>query len=228
MFDYAKISELKVNQIAVVITALNEARSISKVVTEVSLYGFPIVVDDGSIDETAILAECAGAIVVKHAVNKGYEAALESGLFKAIELGFKYAVTLDADGQHFPQTLLTFKEELIRGADLVVGARDHYQRFAEVIFSQVSKLFFGVQDPLCGMKGYKLTHLSNLGYFDSYRSIGTEFALRCARGGLNIRSVSVRTQSRLGQSRFGSGLRPNIRILRAMIIGIFRASSFDE
>jgi len=228
MFDIDTAEVAKIDQIAVVIPALNEARAISEVVAGVVLYGIPIVVDDGSTDETAIFAEHAGAVVVKHPDNKGYDAALESGLFKAIELGFQYAVTLDADGQHFPQTLLAFKEELARGADLVVGTRDHHQRFAEVVFSAFGKFFWGVQDPLCGMKGYKLIHLSKLGYFDSYKSIGTEFVIRCARAGLSIRSVPVPTQNRLGKSRFGSGLRPNIRILRALFIGFFRATSISK
>lgn len=218
----------QLNRIAIVIPALNEACAISEVVAGVSLYGVPIVVDDGSKDETAILAERAGAVVVKHASNRGYDAALESGLFKAIDLGFEYAVTLDADGQHVPQTLQAFKVEFDNGADLVVGTRDHHQRFAESVFSAVGNLLWGVRDPLCGMKGYKLSHLSKLGFFDSYHSIGTEFSLRCARTGLDIRSVPVPTQNRSGQSRFGSGFRPNLKILRALLIGLFRATPFKK
>lgn len=216
------------NRIAVVIPALNEARAIAGVVAGSSIYGTPIVVDDGSKDETAILATRAGAVVVKHDVNRGYDAALESGLFRAIELGFEFAVTLDADGQHFPQTLQFFITELYNGSDLVVGTRDRHQRFAESVFSVVGNFLWGVRDPLCGMKGYKLSHLAKLGYFDSYQSIGTEFTLRCARSGLNIRNVPVPTQHRVGLSRFGSGLRPNFKILRALAVGLVRATTFKK
>ena len=214
------------NRFAVVIPALNEVRAISEVIAGVSQYGVPIVVDDGSTDDTAQLAERAGAIVVKHAVNQGYDKALESGLFKAIELGFDYAVTLDADGQHFPQTLLGFKAELSNGADLVIGYRDRHQRLAESAFAILGKALWGMADPLCGMKGYKLSHLAKLGHFDSYRSIGTEFAIRCARSRLDLRYVPVPTRDRSGSSRFGSGFRANYKILRAMLIGLFRATSF--
>jgi len=216
------------DKIAVVIPAFNESHSISSVVTDVYVYGQPIVVDDGSQDNTAYLAESAGAIVVRHKVNMGYDSALESGLFKAIALGFEYAVTFDADGQHIPHLLLAFKEQLTLGADLVVGTRDFYQRSSEILFSIVSRLFWGIPDPLCGMKGYKLSHLSSLGYFDSYKSIGTEFALRCARAGLCIRTVPVHTQRRLDVSRFGSGLCPNLRILRSLTLGFFRAHSINR
>jgi glycosyltransferase involved in cell wall biosynthesis len=214
------------NHVAVVIPALNEARAISEVIAGVGQYGVPIVVDDGSTDETAQLAERGGAIVVKHAVTRGYDKALESGLFKAIELGFDYAVTLDADGQHFPQTILRFETELSNSADLVIGYRDRHQRLAESAFAILGKALWGMADPLCGMKGYKLCHLEKLGHFDSYRSIGTEFAIRCARSRLDLRYVPVPTRDRSGRSRFGSGFRANYKIFRAMLIGLFRATSF--
>ena len=217
--NYSQVESQIIN-VAVVIPAMNEAEDIVDVVAGVALFCMPIVVDDGSNDNTAMLAELAGAFVVKHAVNLGYDAALESGLFKAIELGFEFAITLDADGQHLPETLLSFNAELVAGADLVVGTREHYQRYSEALFSVVGKFLWGIKDPLCGMKGYKLSHLEKFGHFDSYKSIGTEFALFCARSGLDIRNVPITTKSRSGPSRFGSGLRPNLKILRALILGL--------
>jgi len=215
----------RANQFALVIPAWNEASAISDVIAGIVRYGTPIVVDDGSTDDTSQLANRAGAIVVRHPLNQGYDKALESGLFKAIEHGFGYAITLDADGQHLPKTVHAFKTELTNGADLVIGTRDHHQRLAEFVFAIVGKAVWGIADPLCGMKGYRLCHLAKLGHFDSYRSIGTEFAIRCARSRLNLRQVQVPTQIRAGSSRFGSGLRPNYRIFRAMLIGLFKAMS---
>jgi glycosyltransferase involved in cell wall biosynthesis len=211
---------------AAVIPAYNEARSIAAIVEVVKQYALPIVVDDGSSDETARLAKRAGATVVSHALNQGYDAALQRGLFKAIELGCTFAITMDADGQHSPADLESFKAALQQGADLVVGVRDRHQRFAESIFALTGKLLWSIADPLCGMKGYRLTHLKRLGHFDSYKSIGTEYALRCARSHLRIHSVPVATQKRVGASRFGGGLKPNFRILRAMVIGSFKAKAF--
>ena len=214
------------DQLAVVIPALNEARTVSEVIAGARQYGMPIVVDDGSKDDTAQLAERAGAIVVQHAVNRGYDKSLESGLFKAIELGFGYAVTLDADGQHLPQVLLGFKTELLKGADLVIGTRDRHQRISESIFASLTNVLWGIRDPMCGMKGYKLANLEKLGHFDSYCSIGTEFAIRCARSKLDLRFVKVQTRQRLGSSRFGQGFVANYKIFRSMIIGLFKAKRF--
>lgn len=215
------------NRCAAVIPALNESLNIGAVVRGIVPFALPIVVDDGSTDDTAQLAAEAGAIVVRHARNLGYDAALQTGLFKAIELGYDYGITLDADGQHSPQTLSVFIEELSAGADLVIGRREHTQRFAEAVFAMAGRCLWRIDDPLCGMKGYKLAYLAHVGHFDAYRSIGTEFAIRAARSGLTIVNVPVPTVPRLGESRFGSGWRPNLKIIRALWCGLYRARGME-
>jgi glycosyltransferase involved in cell wall biosynthesis len=85
----------------VVIPAYNEAGLITRVVTEVRYCGFSVVlVDDGSSDATAQLAEGAGAVVVRHPVNLGQGAALQTGIDFALQQGADVIVTFDADGQH--------------------------------------------------------------------------------------------------------------------------------
>lgn len=211
---------------AAVIPAYNERYSIVDVIEGTKLYAFPIVIDDGSSDITAQLASQSGALVVSHQSNMGYDATLQTGLFKAIELGYTFAITIDADRQHDPATLELFKMELLKGADLVVGVRDRKQRFSESLFGHITELIWSVSDPLCGMKGYRLSHLKRAGYFDSYKSIGTEYLLRCLRSGLKVSSVPVLTQDRFHLSRFGHGLKPNFLILRAMLLGFIKAKRF--
>jgi len=63
------------------------------------------VVDDGSSDGTAKIAQGEGATVVSYSVNRGYDAALESGFCKAAEIGCELVVTIDADGQHNPDLI---------------------------------------------------------------------------------------------------------------------------
>jgi glycosyltransferase involved in cell wall biosynthesis len=212
-------------EFAAVIPAFNEAKSIAAVVEAVKQYALPIVVDDGSYDETARLANQAGAVVVSHTCNQGYDAALETGLFKAIELGCTFAITMDADGQHNPAGIEPFKAALIQGADLVVGVRDRHQRFSESIFAVVGKIRWGIPDPLCGMKGYRLIHLKHLGSFDTYKSIGTEFAIRCACSKLVMEMLPIKTYERLDASRFGSGLKSNYQIIRSCLLGLILGRS---
>lgn len=205
---------------AVVIPALNEEATIAQVVSASMPYGSPIVVDDGSADRTATFAREAGAHVISHPGNRGYDAALEAGLRYALDLGFEFAVTMDADGQHTPATLGIFAQKLANGADMVVGIRDKHQRFAESIFAMVGRWRWGVNDPLCGMKGYRLALLNTLPAQGSYQSIGTEVLVRVASAGCVIDQVPVPTRERVGRSRFGGGLRANWKILRALFFGL--------
>ena len=86
----------------VVIPLFNEATVISHVVGEL-LPHFPhiVCVDDGSSDGSAVIAEAAGARVLRHPHNMGQGAALQTGLsYARTQLGCRYIVTFDADGQH--------------------------------------------------------------------------------------------------------------------------------
>ena len=99
-------------RIGLVIPALNEGMTIYDVVLKASKYGLPIVVDDGSIDSTGEKAKEAGAEVVRHKINLGYESALGSGFQRADELGCDVVITLDADGQHEPSLIRLFIEKI--------------------------------------------------------------------------------------------------------------------
>lgn len=212
---------MKAVKVAIVIPAFNESEAIMSVVGGISDYGTAIVVDDGSTDGTGRLAQNAGAFVVTHEVNCGYDAALASGLARAMTEGFDVAITVDGDGQHDPSRINGVLHELEDGADLVVGVRDRFQRVSESLFSYVANVLWGISDPLCGLKGYRLSKLRSIDSLCTYPSIGTELTIHAARSGWDIRQVSIFTRERQGDSRFGSGLRANWLIYRAMIRGIF-------
>ena len=74
------------DKVAIVIPALNEQKTISDVISGAKDYGTIIVVDDGSKDLTAKISISAGAIVVSHKSNLGYDTALYSGFCKAIKV----------------------------------------------------------------------------------------------------------------------------------------------
>jgi glycosyltransferase involved in cell wall biosynthesis len=209
-------------RVAVIIPALNEAATIGDVVVAASAVGHPIVVDDGSSDFTADVAKGAGATVVRHAVNTGYDGALNSGFAKAAALGCRYLVTMDADGQHDAATITPFIDALDRGASVVIGIRDRHQRVTESLFASVGRARWGIHDPLCGMKAYRVEVWEALGHFDSFGSIGTELAVFAASCGDPIVQLPVSTRDRAGRPRFGSLLRANAKILRALIIAVRR------
>lgn len=83
-----------------------------------------VVVDDGSDDETAALACDAGAAVVRHAINLGQGAALQTGIEYALRQGAEYICTFDADGQHDPATIDEMLAPLASGqAQVALGSR---------------------------------------------------------------------------------------------------------
>ncbi len=111
----------------VIMPAYNEAVKIGLIVDKIKEQGLEadiLVVDDGSFDNTAEIAENHGALVISLPINLGYGAALETGYVYAYENGYDYVLQMDADGQHEPKCLKDLISEIKKGtADLVIGSR---------------------------------------------------------------------------------------------------------
>ncbi|RKZ02353.1 glycosyltransferase family 2 protein [Candidatus Fermentibacteria bacterium] len=115
-------------KVSVVVPAFNESQSVEHTIHSIQelfakseIEGEIVLVDDGSTDDTAALAQSAGAMVVSHPGNLGYGAALKTGIVKA---RFDTVVITDADGTYpidmIPVLLSRMQET---GADMVVGSR---------------------------------------------------------------------------------------------------------
>jgi glycosyltransferase involved in cell wall biosynthesis len=118
-------AEIGTKRIAVLIPAYNEERFIGSVVLKAKRYADTvIVVDDGSTDETALIASIAGAHVISHPNNCGKAAALNTGFRYARELNLEVLITLDGDGQHTVDEMMQVAAPILnRQADLVIGSR---------------------------------------------------------------------------------------------------------
>jgi polyprenyl-phospho-N-acetylgalactosaminyl synthase len=112
-------------EVWVVIAAYNEAKVIGEVIADVKQAGHRVVVvDDGSKDETAAVASAAGALVIRHPINLGQGAALQTGLDFALMHGAQLLVTFDADGQHRASEIAGLIAALTtHGADFALGSR---------------------------------------------------------------------------------------------------------
>lgn len=109
----------------IVMAAFNEGTCIEQVVREVrASYPNIVVVDDGSEDDTFQSACKASKYVLRHAVNRGQGAALQTGIEFALQQGAGTIVTFDADGQHRVEDIQKLIEPIHRGdCDIVLGSR---------------------------------------------------------------------------------------------------------
>lgn len=211
-------------KVAIIIPALNEENTIEPVIRGVLPFGLVIVVDDGSTDKTASISEVAGASVVSHGKNSGYDAALFSGMSKALEFGADAAITIDADGQHLPEDIGKFVEILKNGgADIVMGVRPKPARFAEWVFRIWAKKRYGVQDILCGFKGYNKNYLERFKAEAARFSFGTALPVACIKNGARAVYLPIKIKKRVDIPRLGRALRANLLIFKAMIGVVFDA-----
>jgi polyprenyl-phospho-N-acetylgalactosaminyl synthase len=111
--------------IFVVVAAFNEACVIGRVIEDLrETYSNVVVVDDGSSDVTADCALTAGAVVLRHPVNLGQGAALQTGITYALARGGAFVATFDADGQHSSADIVALLRALTEHkAEVALGSR---------------------------------------------------------------------------------------------------------
>ena len=113
------------DDVFVVIPGYNEAGCLADVAAEVrALYPNVVVVDDGSTDDTFDVAKRNATHALRHLINRGQGAALQTGIEFALARGAGIIVTFDADGQHRPEDIQALVEPIHRGeCDVTLGSR---------------------------------------------------------------------------------------------------------
>ena len=186
-----------------VIPAHNEARTIAAVVRDTLLHvDAALVVDDGSSDDTAALAEQAGATVLRQSPNAGKGLALRRGIDAALQLGAECVVTLDGDGEHVPSDIPTLLAPL-QYADVVLGTRQVFRSPARKLINAFALFWFRLLDPaildtICGFRAFRAAALPELRSDANGFAYEHEVILRAVQRGLRLASVSVQVVSREG------------------------------
>lgn len=170
------------DEVLVTIPAYNEASSINDVVRSVRPNADTVVViDDGSTDDTAAVAEAAGAEVVQHDRNRGYGAALKTAFEEARERGARHMITLDGDGQHDADDVSRLvNRQRETGAEVVIGSRfvgdadtgvPLYRRLGIMVINLLTNLSLGVirpssriRDTQSGFRAYDETAIETLAH----------------------------------------------------------------
>ena len=109
----------------VLVPAYNESQVIAGVISGLKhCFENVVVIDDGSSDDSAETAENCEAIVLRHPINLGQGAALQTGIEFALSRGAEFIVTFDADGQHRPADIEKLLDALtLHRADFALGSR---------------------------------------------------------------------------------------------------------
>jgi glycosyltransferase involved in cell wall biosynthesis len=113
-------------KIYIVIPAYNEGAVIQDVIKEINYAGYEniIVIDDGSSDETQLLASrCTNTLALKLSINRGKGAAIKTGIEAARILDAEIVITMDGDGQHNPSDIKQMLKLIDDGNDVVLGSR---------------------------------------------------------------------------------------------------------
>jgi glycosyltransferase involved in cell wall biosynthesis len=197
---------------AAVIPCLNEAATISEVVLAVRRHiSAVLVIDDGSQDNTGVLAKKAGAEVLRHDTPRGKGIALQTGWQRARERGFNWALAMDGDGQHSAEDIPAFLDAAERtGAELVVGnrmdnpngmpwLRRNVNRWMSKRISKLAGL--RLPDSQCGFRLMNLKTWSKLPVTAARFEIESDVLLEFAAHKRSIQFVPIRVIYQAEQSK---------------------------
>lgn len=187
--------------VVAVIPAYNEERFIGSVVLRAkSKVHTVIVVDDGSTDRTARLAEAAGAAVIRLPTNQGKGQALNKGFERALTHHPQVVVVLDADSQHDPDELPSLVTPILAGdADVVIGSRfsatknrvPRHRRFGQGILTRMTNAASGPQvtDSQSGYRAFSARALTRLDF--GSQGLGVESEMQFLLKGTNLRVAEI-------------------------------------
>ncbi len=198
-FDIEKINSLN---LCVIVPTYNNEKTLARVLDSLLPYTTKIiVVNDGSTDSTAaILKNYPQLIHITHAENSGKGVALRNGFKKALEMQFRYAVTIDSDGQHFASDLPTFIEAIEKEPNtLLIGSRNmtHDDVPKKSSFgNKFSNFWFWfetgirLQDTQSGYRLYPLQLIPKR-YFTNKFEFEIEVIVRSAWKGIPVKNIPV-------------------------------------
>jgi glycosyltransferase involved in cell wall biosynthesis len=194
--------ELFAMKVLVGIPAFDEERTIAKVVVRAQRHADQVlVVDDGSKDDTALIAERLGAVVLKHDKNLGKGAAIRDCLQYAMRSGADVLVTIDGDGQHDASEIPMLVDTLTSGrADVSIGSRSakptgmpRYRWLGGRALDYAAGIKVGGQviDSQSGFRAYSRRAIESLTAAEFGMSVDSELIKKADAAGMRIVQVPI-------------------------------------
>ncbi len=190
-------------RIIAIIPAYNEERYIGSMVLKVAQYvDHVIVVNDGSIDHTAQLAEAAGAVVIDCPHNQGKGVAMNLGFKVARQMNPDAVITIDADFQHMPDELLQVANPILQGeADIVIGSRylentsnvSPQRAMGHRVFTWLTNALSGtiVTDSQSGYRAFSTRSLDVLKFRSQRFAVESEIQFLVQKHSLTVKEIPV-------------------------------------
>ena len=216
--------------IIVAVPSYNNVRDLPGVLDRLKEQGYPIlVINDGSTDGTKELLESrySDLNVVHHPVNRGKGAGIRTAFDWAFEKGYRYIITIDSDGQHYPEDLPLFVQAIEQNPDsLLVGARNlkaENMPGKNTLANNLSNFFFRLisgqrlEDTQTGYRLYPVRLLRDMTLISGKYEFEMEILVRAAWRHIPLRSVPIRVYYAPGEERV-SHFRPFQDFLR--IVGL--------
>ena len=215
--------------ILIVIPAYNEEQTIIQAIRDLKVHGFReiIVVDDGSGDRTAELAEGEGIVLYRHVVNRGLGVALGTGIEAALRLGAEVIVTFDADGQHLAEDVPRLVEPILgKEADVVIGSRTldragmpFIRRVGNVGCNLITWAMFGVRtsDSQSGLRAFSRKAAEALDLRSNEMEVSSEIFWEIKRNDLKFQEVPIRPIYTAYSLSKGQSLLGGLMMLRNLI-----------
>jgi polyprenyl-phospho-N-acetylgalactosaminyl synthase len=203
-----------------IIPAFNEEKTIGEVIEKVKpLVDNIVVVDDGSFDKTAVISGASGAVVLRHPLNRGQGAALETGNQYAMQNGAEIIFHFDADGQFSAEDIPAVLAPLLAGeADAVLGSR-FLEKKSNLPFLKekvlmpiarlVNRLLFGIilTDPQSGFRAATAEAWKKIKIQQDGMAHCSEIIAKIFKNKLRVREVSIIVRYDDFGLRFGGGVR---------------------
>lgn len=214
---------------AAIIPAYNEEKTIGSVVLKTKfLVDEVLVMDDGSTDDTSLIAESAGANVFKMSENSGKAAALLSGFDMLANDGFDAVVMLDGDGQHDPRHIPQLLQPILDGkAELVIGSRffeggkgiPNYRKAGQTVLNKATSFGAGIKitDSQSGFRALSKEAMQNLDFVSHGYNIETDMIGCFADRGLKIAEVPIGIEYNVPNGHKKASLPHGMGVLNAAV-----------
>ncbi len=216
----------------IIIPTYNNQQTIAQVITDVLKFtNNIIVVNDGATDSTPELLIAFTSIqIISYSPNRGKGIALRTGIKAAQEKGYRYAITIDSDGQHFADDIPVFIDKIEEAPDsLLIGARNLNQEnmpkkntFGNKFSNFWFMLFTGINlpDTQSGYRLYPIQKMKGARYFTSKYEFEIEVSVKAAWRGIPVLPVPIKVFYAVGDKRI-SHFRPGKDFTRISLLNVY-------